>query len=399
MRFSPILKIQSRLEYRIVNDEITERIAAIPGNQEDLQEIKRLYRQEQPDLPSITLLLESIRQRSNLEPAKDGRIFLLWRRAHRKVDSQVLPREFRVLGPPLLDGSDMESASYARDPSSAWFQIFFRLSESGSTKFGDITKDNVGKRMAILWGNRVVSDPVLREPIYGGSGSISGDFSEKEAREISEVIQEGALPMPLELLSISSIGPTLGKTSVQIGVLSILIGYCFVIIFMIFYYRLCGLLAVTALFLNLLIMLAIMSLLEFTFTLPGIAGIILTVGMAVDANVIIFEKIKEELRQAKPPSVAIENGFNASFWTIIDANVTTLIAAIILWLPQDGPIMGFATVLFFGLFTSMFTALYFSRLIMAWTTHLFPNMQRLSIGFNSKSRIDTANKNAMEASS
>ena len=310
---------------------------------------------------------------------KEGRLYLYWRRARNNINSKLLPREFRVLGPPLIDGDEMETAWSGINPNSPWYQIYFRLSEKGATKFGDVTKENVGKRMAIVWGNRVVSDPSLREPIYGGSGVISGQFNEKEAKEISNVIQEGALPIPLELLSVSSVGPTLGQTSITTGLISILIGYIVVLVFMIGYYRICGLIAIFALFCNLLIMMSIMSLLEFTFTLPGIAGVILTVGMAVDASVIIFEKIKEDLQAGKGVAFSIENGFNSSLWTILDANATTLIAAIILWLPRNGPIMGFAMVLFFGLLSSMFTALYLSRLILDWAVYLFP-LKKLSIG-------------------
>ena len=367
------------VEYRIVNDEATERIASIPENQDDLRKLQKLYRSDIVDPQDIEELFQGIVNRSRVQK-REGKIFLYWRRARNRINARPLPRELRVLGPPLLDGSEMESASYSRDPNGAWFAIYFRLSEQGATKFGDLTKENVGKRMAILWGDRVVSDPNLNEPIYGGSGQITGQFTEAEAKDISNVIREGALPIPLELLSISSVGPSLGRSSITIGIVSILIGYAVVLLFMLAYYRWCGLVAVFSLFCNLLIMMAIMSLLEFTFTLPGIAGIILTVGMAVDASVIIFEKIKEDLREGKPPSVAVENGFQASLWTILDANITTLIAAIILWLPRDGPIMGFAIVLFFGLLSSMFTALYLSRLLLDWSLHLLP-IKKLSIGY------------------
>ncbi len=372
------------VEYRIVNDDATRRVAGIAQNREDLQAMRKIYRRKIFNPEEVQILLDSIIKRSKLT-SKEGRLFLHWRRARNKVNSPLLPREFRVLGPPLLDGSEMESAWSGRDPNGAWFQIYFRLTGEGAKKFGDLTKENVGKRMAILWGDRVMSDPVLREAIYGGSGVISGQFSERESREISNVIQEGALPIPMELLSVSSVGPTLGRSSIEAGLISIMIGYGAVLFFMILYYHLCGCIAVIALFCNLLIMMGIMSLLEFTFTLPGIAGIILTVGMAVDASVIIFEKIKEGLRENKSPMLAIETGFHASTWTIVDANVTTLIAAIILWMPRDGPIMGFAIVIFFGLLTSMFTALYLSRLLFDWAARFLP-MRRLSIGFGVKAK-------------
>ena len=370
------------VEYRIVNDEATERVASIPENQDDLRKLQELYRSEITDPKDINETFQKIVQRSKLSK-KEGRVFLYWRRPRNRINAKALPRELRVLGPPILDGSEMESGSWGRDPNGAWHAIYFRLSEQGAAKFGDLTKENVGKRMAILWGDRVVSDPNLNEPIYGGSGQITGQFTEAEAKDISNVIQEGALPIPLELLSVSSVGPTLGRSSITLGIVSILIGYTVVLLFMLVYYRWCGLVAVFGLFCNLLIMMAIMSLLEFTFTLPGIAGIILTVGMAVDANVIIFEKIKEDLREGKSPALAVENGFQSSLWTILDANITTLIAAIILWLPRDGPIMGFAIVLFFGLLSSMFTALYLSRLILDWSLYLLP-VKKLSIGYGFK---------------
>ena len=372
------------VDYRIVEEEATSKVSLNLDNQSDLKEIRTLYRDPYTDPEEIKEIMANIRNRSGLKQS-EGKIFLHWRRARGNINSEFLPREFRVLGPPLLDGSEMESAWAGRDPGRPWFQIYFQLTGAGSEKFGNLTKKHVGKRMAIVWGDRVVSDPQLREPIYGGRGVISGDFSERESREITRVIQEGALPMPLELVSVSSVGPSLGRSSIAIGMSSILVGYAIVVLFMLFYYRLSGIVAVVALFLNLLIMMAIMSLLEFTFTLPGIAGMILTVGMAVDASVIIFEKIKEELHAGKSPAIAISSGFDSSLWTILDANITTLIAAIILWLPRDGPIMGFAIVLFFGLLTSMFTALYCSRLMFSWVIYLLP-LKTLSIGYRAQGK-------------
>lgn len=367
------------VDYRIVEEEATSRVSLNLDNQSDLKKIRALYRDPYTEPEEIKEIMANIQNRSGLKRS-EGKVFLHWRRARGNINSAFLPREFRVLGPPLLDGSEMESAWAGRDPGRPWFQIYFQLTGAGSDKFGDLTKENVGKRMAIVWGDRVVSDPQLREPIYGGRGVISGDFSEQESQAITRVIQEGALPMPLELVSVSSVGPSLGRSSIAIGMSSILVGYTVVVLFMLFYYRLSGIVAVVALLLNLLILMAIMSLLEFTFTLPGIAGMILTVGMAVDASVIIFEKIKEELHAGKSPAIAISSGFDSSLWTILDANITTLIAAIILWLPRDGPIMGFAIVLFFGLLTSMFTALYCSRLMFSWMIYLLP-LRTLSIGY------------------
>lgn len=369
------------VEYRIVNDEATARVQSDPANLEDLQRIKVMFSEGRADPVEVQELLNGIAQRSALDPEREGRLFLFWRRAQRLGDaSPMLPREFRVLGPPVMDGSDMSQASASHNPDSSYFMINFRLTEAGSTRFGDLTEQNVDKRMAILWGDRVVSDPAIREPIYGGSGQITGDFSMADANEISAVIREGALPMPLEVISVSFVGPSLGQESIVNGVISVALGFLVVILFMLGYYKWSGAVAVVALFLNLLLMAAVMSLLEFTLTLPGFAGAILTVGMAVDANVIIFEKMKEDLRAGKSATVAIESGYEASLWTILDSNITTLIAAIILYLPKDGPIMGFAIVLFFGLVSSMFTALFVTRVIYGW---LYQGLRfrKLSIGY------------------
>lgn len=376
-------KIQNTVtvEYRIVNAEATGR-ANVRENLEVLRKIQLLYREGNPDPADIAELKAEIAEQMELRP-EEGRLFLYWRRARGNNKSPLLPRELRVLGAPVMDGGDLKYAEAVANSNSAWYLISFGLTEAGSRKFGKVTEANVGNQMAILWGDRVISDPNINEAIYGTQAQITGQFTQAEAGEIAGVIREGALPMPLEVLSVSFVGPSLGQESIIAGVVSIVLGFIVINAFMIGYYRLVGFVAIIALFLNLLIMGAIMSLLEFTLTLPGFAGAILTVGMAVDANVIIFEKMKEDLRAGKSASVAIEGGFAASFWTILDANVTTLIAAVILYIPKDGPIMGFAIVLFFGLVSSMFTSLFVSRLLLDWTQYLF-RFKKLSIGWGFK---------------
>ncbi|MCR9143321.1 MAG: protein translocase subunit SecD [bacterium] len=366
------------VEYRIVNDEATNR-AQQDSNLGLLREIQLLYREGNPDKADVQELMDQISKNANIT-LDEGRLFLFWRRARGNSGSPMLPRELRVLGPPVMDGGDLKYAEAVPSGNSAWYMITFGLTETGSRKFGQVTEANVGNRMAILWGDRVVSDPNINEPIYGSQAQITGEFTKEQAGEIAGVIREGALPMPLDVLSVSFVGPSLGQESIIAGIVSIVLGFIVINAFMIGYYRLVGFVAIVALFLNLLIMGAIMSLLEFTLTLPGFAGAILTVGMAVDANVIIFEKMKEDLRAGKSASVAIESGFAASFWTILDANITTLIAAVILYLPKDGPIMGFAIVLFFGLVSSMFTSLFVSKLILDWSQYLL-RYKKLSIGY------------------
>jgi preprotein translocase subunit SecD len=365
------------VEYRIVNAEATNRLNA--EFDAELNTIRNLYKNERVDEVDVRKILDDVKKRSGLRD-DEGRVFLFWRRG-RAIDSQYLPREFRVLGPVVLDGSDMTNARENPNATSGWYDINFELSGLGAEKFASVTTREVGKNLAILWGDRVVSDPRIRTPIIGGFGVIEGDFNRDEAAEIANVIREGALPLPLEILSVNFVGPGLGQESIVTGITSVILGFILVVAFMLLYYRLAGVVAVIALFLNLLMMAAVLSLLEFTLTLPGFAGVILTVGMAVDANVIIYEKMREELAIGRPLSVVVESGFASSFWTILDSNVTSLIAAVILFYNGDGPIKGFAITLFFGLVSSMFTALYVSRLLFDWMLQ-YGNLKRLNPGLN-----------------
>ncbi len=353
-----IIKDTVTVEYRIVNREATDRFVG-PEFQDILLKIQNVYRQEHPDFIQVKQLIEEAANLGGLKP-EEGRLFLYWRK-NQAGTGISLPREFVVLGPVVLDGSDMTDAREILTGESPYYSITFVLSSEGAEKFAELTRNNIGKAMAIVWGDRVVSAPVIQGVIAGGRGEITGQFDLDEAREVATVIREGALPLPLDILSVSFIGPSLGKQSIEKGIYSVLVGFLLVNLFMILYYRVAGLIAVITLFLNLVILSALLSLLEFTLTLPGFAGLILTVGMAVDANVIIFEKIREDLRAGKSMALAIHSGFESSFWTILDANVTTLIAAVILYYNGDGPIQGFALTLFFGLVSSMFTALYVSR--------------------------------------
>ncbi|MBX7057801.1 MAG: protein translocase subunit SecD [Leptospirales bacterium] len=373
------IKDTTTVEYRIVNDDATNRVNSAPESAAALRSLRQIYASGRVDSFEVNQILADTAAKAGIK-ADEGRLFLLWRRPPGIEGRAAVPLEFRVLGPPVMDGSDMSYADAAVGQNSGYYEIHFRLTAAGAERFGDITAQNVNKQLAILWGDRVVSDPNIRGPIYGGSGQITGDFDQAEASEISGVIREGALPMPLEVISVSFVGPSLGQESIVNGVISIVLGFIVVVLFMLGYYKWSGAVAVVALFLNLVIMTAVLSLLGFTLTLPGFAGAILTVGMAVDANVIIYEKIKEDLRAGKAASVAVDSGFKSSLWTILDSNITTLIAALVLSRSEDGPIIGFAIVLFFGLITSMFTALFVSRLIFSWIQQLSA-FRRLSIGY------------------
>jgi len=233
----------------------------------------------------------------------------------------------------------------------------------GAKRFEQITASSVGRRMAIVLDDSVYSAPVIREKIAGGSAQISGRFTEQEATDLAIVLRAGSLPAPVNILENRTVGPSLGLDSINKGKMSIMIGALLVVLAMLVYYRLSGLVANIALVLNLVFIMALLSLFKATLTLPGIAGIVLTVGMAVDANVLIFERIREELRTGRPPQVAIDSGYGKAFLTIIDANITTLIAAIVLFQFGTGPVQGFAVTLSIGILASLFTAIFVTRLI------------------------------------
>ncbi|MEJ2471009.1 MAG: protein translocase subunit SecD [Desulfuromonadales bacterium] len=233
----------------------------------------------------------------------------------------------------------------------------------GAKRFDQITAANVGRRMAIVLDDTVYSAPVIRERISGGSAQISGNFTEQEATDLAIVLRAGSLPAPVNILENRTVGPSLGQDSINQGITSILIGGLLVIIAMLVYYRLAGLVANIVLILNLVFIMAILSIFGATLTLPGIAGIVLTVGMAVDANVLIFERIREETRLGRTARAALEAGYEKAKLTIIDANITTLIAALVLFQFGTGPVKGFAVTLSIGIVSSLFTAVIVSRLI------------------------------------
>ena len=245
--------------------------------------------------------------------------------------------------------------------------VSFEFNNKGGRKFGRITSDNIGKRLAIILDKKVISSPNIREAITGGKGIITGQFTFQEATDLSMLLRAGALPAPLNIIEERTVGPSLGADSIKSGKFASIFGFTLIIIFMYLVYGLFGIFANVALVFNLLILLAILTLIKATLTLPGIAGIVLTIGMAVDANVLIFERIKEEIKHGFSPIATIDTGYKEAFKTIIDANVTTLIAAIMLFGLGSGPVKGFAVTLSIGILTSMFTAIMFTRiLILIW---------------------------------
>lgn len=256
--------------------------------------------------------------------------------------------------------------------------VAFQLNSEGARIFARVTGANINKRMAIVLDRHVYSAPVIRSKIPRGSGIIEGIGEMDEAKEIAIVLRAGALPAPVHIIEERTVGPSLGADSIRKGTQSAILGLIVVVLFMIFYYRLSGAIADVALIMNLIVILAVLAGFHFTLTLPGVAGIILTIGMAVDANVLIFERIREELRAGKTVRAAIDTGYSRAFSAIFDANVTTLITAVVLYQFGTGPIRGFALTLSIGILTSMFTALVVTRVIFDYLTARF-SLRKLSI--------------------
>jgi preprotein translocase subunit SecD len=245
--------------------------------------------------------------------------------------------------------------------------VSFRFDAAGAKRFGDATRDNVGKPFAIVLDNKVISAPVIREPILGGSGIISGSFSVQSASDLALLLRAGALPAPITILEERTVGPDLGADSIHAGAIASIVGVALVVIFMILFYGLFGVFADIALIFNLCLMLGSLSLLGATLTLPGIAGIALTMGMAVDANVLIYERIREEVRTGRTMLSALDAGFKRAFGTILDSHITTLVAGALMFWLGSGPVKGFAVTLSIGVVTSLFSAILVTRLlIVTW---------------------------------
>src|SRR5215472_9501695 len=245
--------------------------------------------------------------------------------------------------------------------------VSFKFDSVGAKKFGDVTRENVGKPFAIVLDSKVISAPVIREPILGGSGIISGSFTVQSASDLALLLRAGALPAPIQILEERTVGAELGADSIHAGTVASIVGVILVIVFMVLFYGLFGVFADIALFFNLCLMLAALSLLGATLTLPGIAGIALTMGMAVDANVLIYERIREEVRAGRTMLSALDAGFKRAFGTILDSHVTTLVAGALMFWLGSGPVKGFAVTLSIGVLTSLFSAILVTRLlIVTW---------------------------------
>ena len=242
----------------------------------------------------------------------------------------------------------------------------FKFNTSGSRKFAQATTEHVKEPFAIVLDNKVISAPVIQEPITGGQGQISGNFTVQQANDLAILLRAGALPAPLTVVEERTVGPGLGQDSIEKGELAAYVGSILVIVFMLITYRLFGVFANIAVVINVAMIFGLLSLLNATLTLPGIAGIVLTVGIAVDSNVLIYERIREELRGGRTAISAIDAGFTRALATILDSNITTFIAAAVLFMIGTGPVRGFAVTLGIGIITTVFTAFTLTRLIVAW---------------------------------
>ncbi len=288
------------------------------------------------------------------------------------VDSEVLPS---VEGQPyviekrvVVAGEDLIDAQPGTDQRTGEWVVNFRFNSAGARRFANATRDNVGRPFAIVLDNRVISAPNIREPILGGAGQISGSFTAQTANDLAILLRAGALPAPLTVIEERTVGPGLGADSIAAGVKAAWIGSLFVVLFMLITYGLFGLIANIAVAVNVGMILGILSMLGATLTLPGIAGIVLTVGIAVDSNVLIYERIREEVRNGRSALSALNAGFDRALATILDSNLTTFIAAAVLFYVGTGP-CGFAVTFGLGIMTTLFTAFTFTRLLVALWYH------------------------------
>ena len=263
----------------------------------------------------------------------------------------------------ILSGDNLLDAQPRMNSETNETVVSFTLDRVGAKRFGKATSTGIGKQLAIVLDGKIISAPVIRDTIASGSGQISGGFTFQSATDLALLLRSGALPAPLNIIEERTVGPDLGQDSINAGIIALIIGFLLVIVFIIFKYKVFGLITNVALVVNLLLLVGVLTIFEATLTLPGIAGIILTVGMAVDANVLIFERIREELKDEKNNLIAFDSGYTKSRTAILDANITTLLAAIILFFMGSGPIKGFSLTLGIGIFTTLFSVYFIARLL------------------------------------
>ncbi len=306
--------------------------------------------------------------RTSLADARRGKINTASRvvKGEDGVSQYIISRKAAVGGENLVDAQ----VTFAEGNRPA---VSFKFNTTGGRKFGEVTRDHIGEQLAIVLDNEVISAPVIQSAITGGNGIITGNFTTESAEELALMLRSGALPAPLTVLEERTVGAGLGADSIRAGLVASVIGFIAVLVFIIAAYGLFGIFTTITLFMNLFLMLGIMSIIGTTLTLPGIAGIILSIAMAVDANVLIFERMREEVKKGRSTKDAAETGFSEAWATIVDSNLTTVVAALVLFWLGTGPVRGFAVTLTIGILTSMFTSVTVARLIIAaWIVRCKP---------------------------
>ena len=335
-------------------------LVQLPGIKDADRAIKLIGKTARLD---FKLVDESVSPQTALNGAIPEGDEILYKREENVETGEVTKTPFLVKKRTVLTGETLSGAEVRYDSDFNEPYVAITFNSIGAMIFQEVTRANVKKRLAIVLDDNVYSAPVIQEEIAGGRAQITGQFTTEEARDLAIILRAGALPAPVVILENRTVGPSLGKDSIEQGVQSILLGGLLVIIFIPIYYKLSGVVAVTALMLNLVLLLGALAYFGAALTLPGIAGMLLTVGMAIDANVLIFERIREEIRVGKTVRAAIEAGYAKALSTIVDANITTFIAAVVLFQFGTGPIKGFAITLCIGIAASMFTAVFVSRAI------------------------------------
>jgi preprotein translocase subunit SecD len=352
------------VEPSIQRQGIDRVLVQVPGLQ-DPQRLKEILGK------TAKLTFRMVDQSSSVEQALQGRA---------PPDSEVLygPQKegkpaYLIEKRVLVSGEDLTDAQPGFDQRTSEPIVTFRFNTNGARRFAQVTQENVGRPFAIVLDNEVISAPVIREPILGGSGQISGNFTVEGANDLAILLRAGALPAPLTIIEERTVGAGLGQDSIDAGIRASWIGSLLVVIFMIATYGVFGIFATVAVAINVAMILGVLSLLNATLTLPGIAGIVLTVGMAVDSNVLIYERVREEVRGGRSAVSSLDSGFSRALATIIDANCTTFIAAAVLFMVGSGPVRGFAITLGIGIITTVFTAFTLTRLMVAsWYRWLRP---------------------------
>ena len=335
-------------------------LVQLPGIKDADRAIKLIGKTARLD---FKLVDESVSPQTALNGAIPEGDEILYKREENVETGEVTKTPFLVKKRTVLTGETLSGAEVRYDSDFNEPYVAITFNSIGAMIFQEVTRANVKKRLAIVLDDNVYSAPVIQEEIAGGRAQITGQFTTEEARDLAIILRAGALPAPVVILENRTVGPSLGKDSIEQGVRSILLGGLLVIIFIPIYYKLSGVVAVTALMLNLVLLLGALAYFGAALTLPGIAGMLLTVGMAIDANVLIFERIREEVRVGKTVRAAIDAGYAKALSTIVDANITTFIAAVVLFQFGTGPIKGFAITLCIGIAASMFTAVFVSRAI------------------------------------